>query len=73
MPDSGPKLEAALVKIVREIEGAVKLIARRQSGDNVADDGNVAGAIEAFVREIRDAIRNEVHAVERERERDRKK
>jgi hypothetical protein len=69
--DSGPRLEAALVKIIKELEGAARLIARRASNDLVSDDGNVAGAIEAFVREIRDAIREEVHAAEKAKERDR--
>ena len=73
MADSGPRLEAALRKIILEAEGAAKLIVHRGSGGSVADDGNVAGAIEAFVREIRDAIRDEVHGAERARERDRQK
>jgi hypothetical protein len=70
MADSGPRLEAALKTIVREVESAVKRIAKRGSGANVADDGSVAGAIEEFVREIRDAIRDEVHGATREREHD---
>jgi hypothetical protein len=72
MADSGPRLEAALRTIVREIEVAVKRIAKRGTAANVADDGSVAGAIEEFVREIRDAIREEVHGAE-EREHDRKR
>lgn len=72
MADSGPRLEAAVKTIVREIESAVKRIAKRGTSANVADDGSVAGAIEEFVREVRDAIRDEVHRAEREREHDAK-
>jgi hypothetical protein len=73
MTDSGPRLEAALRTIVREIESAVKRNAKRGTTANVADDGSVAGAIEEFVREIRDAIREEVHGAAKARERDKQR